>query len=63
MKALLGVALALAAVAGGRFLASSLDHAIDAPQAQFDKAADARIAQLREQEREIARLVAIINGH
>jgi hypothetical protein len=52
MKALLGIVLAVAAVAGGQLIAHSLDHAIDAPQKRFDAAADARIAQLRNESAE-----------
>jgi hypothetical protein len=47
MKALPGIVLALAAVAGGRLIAASLDHAVNAPQQRFDVEANARIEQFR----------------
>src|SRR5438105_4009896 len=55
MKALLGIALAVAAVAavaGGQLIATAVDHAVDAPRARFDVAANARIEQLRRESAE-----------
>ena len=57
MKALLGIALALAAVAGGRPVANSLDHAIDAPRARFVAAADARVQQIIQERTELAKML------
>lgn len=56
MKSLIGIGLVLLAISGGQLIAHSLDHAIDAPRARFDAAADAHIEQLRQQERERAEL-------
>lgn len=71
MKALIGFALAAAAVGGGQLIASSLDHVIDAPWAQFNVEANSAIERFRresaerlarEQAEDARRLVPIIQG-